>query len=516
MRRAEASWLVALVLAAAGVLWWRWVGYQGHDDASYAAAALDWAGGEPPVGRTHWSLRYTLVLPIAAVIGLSGVSVAALATVNMAAYLAFLGVSYAAARHWFGWPAAAMLMGIGVLLPEFPVQATYANPDLLEMAFVMGSFWVFLLARARGGTTGLLLLSGALAGFGFLTRETTLSLLLTFGLIWLVRPGIGRLRFAWMALGFLAVVGAETTYLGVRTGDPLYRVHISATHDRVDRGAKQEQAESAGRALDSEGNIAGGPIASPLLAVFASQKYGLLFLLAVPAYVVLRRGWGAGVPLSPAQASVVDCMALGALVSFLFVALNAGILYIVPRYFIVSAAMAAVPLAVLAGGWVVRPGLPRAAAVLAMVAFASSSALLLYLENTRPLLAEERLLRFAAEQPAPLHVDPALGRRMRYLALADGVERQVTTAPPGPGDLVGAVDGFAWQECLKQPVCRERARVAGFVPAADWAVVERFEPPVRAIAGPLRALGIAPLVPPDILRKVQQPGAGALVYRVPG
>lgn len=511
-RSAEALWLVTLAVLAVAVLWWRWVGFQGHDDATYAAAALEWVGGEPPVGHTHWALRYPLVLPIAGVIRLTGISVAAMASVNVSAYLAFLVFSYLAARHWFGWQAGVAVSVIGIVLPEFPVQATYANPDLLEMVFVMASFWLFLLARARRGPVGVLVASGALAGLGFVTRETTLSLLLVFGLIWLVRPGMGRLRYAWMALGFLAVVGAQTAYFVVRTGDPLYRAHISATHDRVDRTAKVAEAEAAGRTLDNEGTIAAGPVASPLLAIFVSQKFGLLFLLTIPAYWLLRRGKR----LSAAQASVVDCMGLGSLVSFLFVAANAEILYVVPRYFIVSAAMAAVPLAVLAADWLGRPGVRRVVAGLAALAFVGSSALLLYLENTDPLRAEKQVLAFAAAAPVPLHLDAELMRRSHYLVLADGLQDRVTTASPGPGDLVGVVNDTTQTACLRNPVCTERGRQAGFLPGPDWTVVARFEPPVRAIAWPLGWLGLSTMLPRDVRAKVERPGAEAVVYRVPG
>ena len=510
-RSIEAASIAGLVLFAAAILWWRWVGYQGHDDAYYAAAALDWVQNFPAVGADHWALRYPLVVPTAGVIALFGPSVWALASVNLTAYAAFLVVSYLAVRHWFGWLAAALVTLIGIVLPQFPVQATYANPDLLEMALVVASFWTLMLARERGRSPGLLLLSGLLAGVGFLTRETTLSLVVLYGLLFLFRPAMPRWRYIVVGLGFAVVVGAQLGYFAVRTGDPLHRVHLSATHDQVDRGAKQAAAASEGRALDSEGVLVTSPVIAPLAAIFVSQKYGLLFFLAIPAYAVLRAGrW-----MTRSQRSVLDCAALGALVAFLFVAVNATILYIVPRYFMVPAALASVPVAVLGARWLGSGGLKRVVAALFGLGFAATSLGLLYLENTRPLLAEERIVKAVAASDGTVHVNPETAGRLQYLLLTRGLQGRVTSSPPTPGDMVMTVEGVV-QACIRAPGCPARDRMLPFMPAQGWTEVARYEPPRRAIAALLRGLGVERLIPADILHKVEQPGSDAVIYRVQG
>ena len=510
-RAAELLGICGLGLLALAVLYWRWVGYQGHDDASYAAAALDWVEHFPPLGTNHWALRYPLVLPIAGVIALSGPSVPALATVNLMAYAAFLAVNYWAARHWFGRTAAVLLTVIGIVLPQFPVQATYANPDLPEMALSVLSFWAFLLAQERNGAWRMLLLSGLLAGIGVMTRETSLFLVLFYGILFLIRPGMPRWRFLLIAAGFAVVVGAQAGYFAVRTGDPFYRARISATHDAVDRAAKLAEAKQAGRSLDSEGVLATNPWVAPLAVIFVSQKYGLLFFLAIPAYAILRAGcW-----MTRRQRGVIDFAGLGAVVSFLFVALNAEILYIVPRYFMVPAALAAVPVAVLAAHWLGAGGLRRRLAILAGAGFVASSLMLLYLENTRPMLAEERIRAFVAAADGPVHVDPETARRLRYLLLAHGLLDRVSTAAPGGNSLVATEDGVV-QACLRDPACTLRDRMLRFVPGPGWVEVTRYEPPRRAIAGVIRFIGLEPLLPADILRKIERPGTTAVVYRVPG
>lgn len=59
---------------------------------------MDWAEHAPVLGRTHWALRYPLVLPVAALIRLFGFSVPVLAAVGLAAHAAFLLMGYAAGR----------------------------------------------------------------------------------------------------------------------------------------------------------------------------------------------------------------------------------------------------------------------------------------------------------------------------------------------------------------------------------------------------------------------------------
>ena len=329
-----------------------------------------------------------------------------------------------------------------------------------------------------------------------------------YGLLFLVRPGMPRWKYLILGLGFAAVVASQSAYFAVRTGDPLYRTRISASHDVVDRTAKTTEAEAAGRALDSEGVLATAPLLAPFSAIFVSQKYGLLFLLALPAYALLRLGRRLG----PRQRAVVDCAGLGALVTFGFVAVNATILYIVPRYFMVPAAFASVPLAVLAAHWLEAAGLRRAVAALAILAFASTSLLLLYLENVEPMMAEERIVEYVRTAPAPVHIDPETGRRIRYMLIAAGVADRATPEPPTPGSLVATEDGVV-PACLAAPGCLLRPRMQPFVPGPGWTEVARFDPPRRAIAGLLGTLGLARLVPRDILKKIEQPGVAAVIYR---
>ena len=386
--RSELQIGIALIVMAAVILWWRWVGYQGHDDAYYAEAASAWVQHAPSLGTNHWALRYPLVLPTAVLIKIFGPSLPVYALVDVTAYLSFLILGYAAARHWFGIGAAVALTVIGIVLPQFPVQATYANPDMLEMSFIMGSFWLLMFARQRGGPWLMMLGAGLLAGLAFLTRETTLALFPLYGFMFLFQPAVPRWKYLLVAAGFVLIVGAQMGWFALEAGDPLYRFRISATHDTVDRAGLAGQVTGA---LDKEGVLVAGLFWGPILALFLSQKYGLLFYYAVfsSPWLLFKD------QMNPQARLLVIWSIVGSITSFLFVALNVSVLYIVPRYFMVTAAMASIPIAVLAGRLYVERS---HFLIIPSIVFVSSCVIFLNLENVIPMFAEQSALSFASEQ----------------------------------------------------------------------------------------------------------------------
>jgi len=484
------------------VLVWRWVGFQGHDDAYYAGAALDWVRHFPALGADHWALRYPLVLPMAGCLAVLGQSLNVLALPNLAAYVAWLTVTYVCMREWFGLAAAMFTVLVGILVPEFPVQATYANPDILELAFVMGAFWCHQSALSRADRALPLLHCGALAGLAFLTRETSAALVLYFAIVAVFRPGMPRRSYLLIAFTFFVVVGVEFAYFGLRTGDFLYRVHLSANHDHVDRAAQAVAAAAAGHALDSEGVLAGGPVFQLFSVLFISQKYGLLFWLApVAAWFTLRDD-----RLMPRERRVlIDACVLG-LAFILFIAVTGSKLYIVPRYFTVSGGAAIIPVAAAAAClWRAAPRLAGVAAA----SFAALMLLLLAVENTDPLFAVGRLVAFAATTNAPVFTDPATASQATIPLLFAHLQARVRSDPPPPGAIVAMPQGSA-AACIASRTCGFKNRMAPFTPGPGWRLVEREAAP-RPLLG--RLAHLVPHLPPDIAGKLESPNADFVVWR---
>jgi 4-amino-4-deoxy-L-arabinose transferase-like glycosyltransferase len=494
--------VAALAGLALVVLVWRWVGFQGHDDAYYATAALDWMRHFPALGADHWALRYPLVLPMAACLGLFGQSLNVLALPTLVAYVAWLATTYICMRAWFGLAAAMLAVLAGILVPEFPVQATYANPDMLELAFVLGAFWCHQSALSRAGRVLPLLHCGVLAGLAFLTRETSAALVLYFAVVAALRPGMPRRAYGLIGLAFVAVVALEFAYFGLRTGDFLYRVHLSVNHDHVDRAAQAAAAAAAGHALDSEGVLAGGPVFQLFSVLFISQKYGLLFWLApAAAWFALRDD-----RLMPRERRVViDACVLG-MAFILFIAVTGSKLYIVPRYFTVAGGAAIIPVAAAAAClWRLAPRLAGAAAA----AFVVLTMPLLAVENTDPLFAVRRLVAFAGTAGAPVFTDPATASEASIPLLFAHVQDRVRDEPPPPGTLVAMPEGSA-AACLASRTCGFKGRMAPFTPGPGWRVVRREAAP-RPLLGSLARL--VPDLPPDIARKLEAPNAAFVVWR---
>src|SRR5688572_11598824 len=93
---------VALVLAiGTAMLAVSWVGYVGSDDHSYARGAMGWLNSFPYVGQDHWTLRHTVVLPIAAALAMFGFREISLGLPSALLLLVFLGVNYYYLQKFF-------------------------------------------------------------------------------------------------------------------------------------------------------------------------------------------------------------------------------------------------------------------------------------------------------------------------------------------------------------------------------------------------------------------------------
>lgn len=512
--RGEPIFLALLALLAALVLRWRWVGYQGTDDVYYVWSAIEWANNPPHVGETHWSLRYPLVLAMAGAVALFGLLPFAFALPNLIAYLGFLALTYVAVRHWFGWrPATLAALGV-ITLPIFPVQATYPNPDLLECALAMAALWCFLRARQisgarNGGGVAHLALAGALAGLAFLTREISVALVFTLGILFLVRPRMARWRYFIMGGGFLAVVTTQLAWFAWATGNPFYRYQIASEFQMgsVDRAGLTEFAQ--GRTLDLEGVLATSAWLKPFTTVLISQKFGILFFLALPATWLLLRS----PRLNSAQRDIIGVMALLAVVSWLFISLNTATLVLIPRYFAITAAAVLVIVAVaLDLAW--RAGRRYLSTGLAIGLFGGGSALL-YLEFTEPTRAEQDIVARVAQAEQIIHLDPHTASRALLFLRAFKLDHRVSNAPPPPGALVIRRVGSV-EACQTNPQCGWRDRGIPFLVRPDWQLLHQDPPERRLIGTALRIVRLDDYLPPDILAKIERPYLGIAIYRVPG
>lgn len=480
------------------------VGFQASDDASYLAGALGWLENFPYIGNSHWTLRHTITLPTALFIQLFGMNEAAVSLSNILYYLGFLLVNGWFMYRHLGGLSAAFATVLMIVLPGFTVVATYLNSDVPELFFVCCAFWTVVSARQNPERRMPWVLAGLLLGAAFVTRQTALAAVAFLGVLFLFRPAVPRSRYVLAAAAFAVVIFADWLYLTAMTGEPLYRFQVDFNHDRVDRFAEAARVARSGGLLDKEGNLSVNVYVDPFLALFVSQKYALLFWLAVPA---LLSAW----PIRHrADGRVLMLAASLALAYFVFVAINPK-LYLVPRYLIIVAWCAAI----LVGAWLARLWAAGArTTVIAAAGLAIVAGLLsLSVENIDPRFVERQLVEWVGRHPGrSIHTDPETAIRSRYYFRFAGQPLEaVSIEAPGRGATVLS-SPERLQQCSAMARCRDR--VDDFRPKADWVRGESFEAPPRPIGRWLRAMGMEQRLPSDISRRLFAPGGRAIIYTV--
>ena len=504
VRRSHAiGWLFLALGAAAVLAAIHFVGYDGADDRSYALGAEAWLNHFPAVGSDHWATRHTVVLPVAASLALLGHSVFALALPSLLFFAGIIAVNFAYARRHLGDGIASVFALLLAATPAFVVQATYINNDIVEVFFASLSFWLFLEAR-ESGRRSTLFWSGFAAGLSFLTRETSLVLVLFFAASALIDRHPARRDYLVLALGFALPVLIEMVYFGAMTGDLLYRYRLDAGHDAVSRTGEVQLMARTGAALDRQGNLSVGVLADPFLMLFVSQKFAVLFWLAIPAAIWAWRNKAA----SHLRTAVINRVSRLALAWIAFLSLAFPILYLVPRYYAVPAWAGVVILAYTIH-FAFKSG-HRVVAIGLTALLLAGNALSLYLENTKPRFAEMALTDWLHAHPAArVTVDPDLARRADLLLRYGDEEGRIAAGVPRQGSLyVYSPRNLAL--CRSTGGCKE----AGYVPGRAWQRLDAITGTPRAIGTVLRAIGVAPHLPPEILAKMESPAPGIVIYKV--
>lgn len=297
--------------------------------------------------------------------------------------------------------------------------------DTPEAFFVLGSLWAYHFAT-KSGCARLLLLSGVLAGCGFITRETTVALLALYLVLFLAAPR-RIMDFVRMAAGCLVVIGLDFVWLWAASGDPLWRMHISQ------RGVAGDNPSLAHFIVNSGGLDRHGVIVAPrplqaLLAVFVNQSMGLLAWAAVPAATALARR-----PRAIPGASTGLLFGGLAAVWFLLLSYVFLFMWIVPRYQTVTIVALCVPLAIWLAGRIAAGA--RAIPALVVLAVVAGGAALALVADRELLFGERGLVAFARIAPGPVRTDPATLRGADWLLEIESLRARVSAGPCEAGSL---------------------------------------------------------------------------------
>ena len=265
----RAGIFVALLTFAALVSW-GWVGFLGSDDVTFAIGGYGWLEQFPYVGG-HGTIRYPITIPIALSFLTLGEHEFAMVLPSLLYMIGFLVLTwFAVKRASDGWLAFSALAAL-VTCPLLVIQSSIASVDIVEMFYLFGSAYLFWCCAEDGPNAKRLFFAGALAGLGFLTRETAIFIAMFYAIYFAIGYRFHRRHYLWIAAGFVSVWIIEVIYLWIMTGDPLYRITIALNHD-----------SSIDRSIDLAGNVILHPLVDPLLVVLANQEFMALFFIAIP------------------------------------------------------------------------------------------------------------------------------------------------------------------------------------------------------------------------------------------
>ena len=487
-RRPSLGAIGAAVLILASIAL-SWTGYTESDDRAYAEAAAAWVAHFPYLGTDHHALRHAIVLPTALFFWLFGPSEFAVSLPILLYLAATLFMTYRAVRAVAGVGAATLALLLTGTMPALVLGATVSFTDIPETFFVVASVWSFFFA-CRDRRAGLFVLSGAMAGLGFVTRETSVAILVLYGILFLRGYGGDRWGYVWMGVGFVLSAGLDFGALWAASGDPFYRFHVSLMGVEADSPLMQDQFKTA-PGVDRFGALAVSRGVKPLVVAFLNQQFGLLFWFAVPAAIAAaRRGPPAARLLGGAAAVWFAVLFYG----------MADYLNVIARYIDVAAVALAVPLAI----WLARYWQRRWAKA-CLVAILAVNALFISGSDTNPLFGEKALVAYARDRHEPIATDPGTFQGAGLLLEWEGLLGRVAKYPPSVGELYlfdshprrGIPSGW--------PIQR---------PGVGWQELARREKPVKPLAYVARALGVRRYLPSGIAYKLDPPPRFVALYRV--
>jgi 4-amino-4-deoxy-L-arabinose transferase-like glycosyltransferase len=181
--------LIAALCVFALLVAWGWIGFLGSDDVTYAKGGYGWLEDFPFVGG-HGTIRYPITIPIAMSFLTLGQHEFAMVLPSLLYMFGFLALTwFAVKRAGDGWLAIGALTAL-VTCPLLVVQSSIASVDIVEMFYLFASAYLFWRCVEGGPNAKRLFFAGALAGLGFLTRETAIFIALFYAVYFAIIFGL--------------------------------------------------------------------------------------------------------------------------------------------------------------------------------------------------------------------------------------------------------------------------------------------------------------------------------------
>ena len=485
--------LVLALLTFAVLVAWGWIGFLGSDDVTFAIGGYGWLEHFPFVGG-HGTIRYPITIPIALSFLTLGEHELAMVLPSLLYMFGFLVLTwFAVGRAGDGWLAFGALAAL-ITSPLLVIQSSIASVDIVEMFYLFASAYLFWRCVEDGPDAKRLFFAGALAGLGFLTRETAIFIAVFYALYFVIGYRFHRGHYLWIAAGFVAVWAVEVIYLWIMTGDPLYRITIALNHDSsIDRG------------IDLAGNLIVHPLIDPLLVLLANQEFMALFFIAIPlgSWLCFSRR------IEPKLQRFGRIVATLGLVWFVTAGAAQKLLPLNPRYFMITAASACILTGIaLALLW--QRGRTRWALLIA--AFLLGTNLLgIYVENKDSMFGEHVLAKLAEDRPKDIiYTDPMTRYRADMLLRWEKAQPRVLGEPPKYGTLY--LYNPKWAESSNFMMTKNQ--IAAFQPKPEWDCLNTIEPRPPLITHLVEATGLSAIIPGGVWKKLRYRHPPVSLYKV--
>lgn len=490
----EVGLVIILVAVATVALSLRPIGFLGggHDDIQYINAAAKWVTAFPYIGLTHWELRHPFVLQITAML-LAGFSAPRyLLIIPVIYYCLSLLVAYFIIRYMSGRYAAFFSCIFFATSPAVIDAATELMPDLIEFFFVFAALSIFLVASQRPLPLITLAICGVLLGLSWLTRQTSGAAVLFLLGTFLFQPMFSRKKYLVIAAFAFLIFTIETVWLGISTGDLLYRVHTDMRHVAI------PSEHFVGGIANPNDNpilnthvmsqwVPSSPIKTnwfldPYLALFTSRHYGALFYVTIPSAIYLFYN-----VKDPKNLVMVRFLSIMAILWFLFaiyvLAIRPQARYFIPVVFS-GCAIVGIQLSVL---WAKNK---KAVTVGVSGFIVLINILLCDLQQYRNYSADA-LIDYATRSNQPINISSNVQKSTNLSVIDSGLLSKVSFAVPMIGDifLIGprdhALDG-------KYRICFDDA-------------MKVYEPRPYLLGVIVKAVGLEHFIPEEMLRRLVRP-----------
>ena len=473
---------------------WGWVGFLGSDDVTFAIGGYGWLEDFPFVGG-HGTIRYPITIPIALSFLTLGEHAFAMVLPSLLYMVGFLILTWMAVkRAGDGWLAFGALAAL-ITCPLLVIQSSIASVDIVEMFYLFASAYLFWRCVEDGPNAKRLFFAGALAGLGFLTRETAIFIALFYAIYFAIGYRFHRGHYLWIAAGFIAVWAAEVIYLWIMTGDPLYRITIALNHD-----------STIDRSVDLAGNVIVHPLIDPLLVLLANQEFMALFFVAIPlgGWLCFSRS------IEPKLQRFARIVAALGLVWFVTAGAAQKLLPLNPRYFMITCASACILTGLaLAGLW--QRGIRRWAVLLVALFLLGTNMLGIYVENKDSLFGEHVLAKLAEDRPKDIiYTDPMTRYRADMLLRWEKAQPRVLSEAPKPGTLYLYNPKWAESANFMMP----ENQIPAFQPKPEWECLSTLEPRPPLITNLIEALRLSAIIPAGIWKKLRYRHPPVSLYKV--